>query len=149
MPDSMDKIHRVNALANDLDGIYHQAAQKLGVSDSVLIVLYSIHEMGTPCRLYDICARSCLNKQTINSAMRKLEQEGILYLEPDTGKTKRVCLTEKGQVFVRQTAGRLYEAECNAFRNWSEEEFAQYLALMAKYNGCIRREIEFMTERKP
>lgn len=147
MPGEEEKVHQVNSLAGELEAIYHQAAWKLGLSDSVLMVLYGIHDLGDKCKLYDICMTSSLNKQTINSAIRKLEQEEILYLEQETGRTKRVCLTEKGRGLLQQTAGRLYEAERNALRDWPEEEFAQYLALMRKYNRCIRTEIEKMEER--
>ena len=39
-----DMMHRVNCLASDLDSLYHQAALKLGLSDSVLFVLYLVYE---------------------------------------------------------------------------------------------------------
>lgn len=94
--------------------------------------------------LYDICNESGISKQTINSAIRKLESDEILYLEQDKGKTKRVCLTEKGKVYVTQTAARLVEAECNAFSDWTEEEVNLYLRLIEKYNASFRVEIEKM-----
>lgn len=147
MPGNEEKVHQVNSLSGELEAIYHQAAWKLGLSDSVLNILYGIHDLGDKCKLSDVCMVSGLNKQTVNSAIRKLEQEEILYLEQETGRTKRVCLTEKGRSLLSQTAGKLYEAECNAFRDWPEEEFEQYLALMRKYNRCIRAEIEKMEER--
>ena len=142
-----DKIQRVNCLSNDLDMLYHQAARKLSVSDSVLCVLYMIYEKGDGCLLYDICNESGISKQTINSAIRKLENEGILYLEQDKGKTKRICLTEKGKHHITQTAARLYEAECNAFDDWTEEEFELYLGLMKKYIDSLRTQIEKMEGR--
>lgn len=140
--DCYDKVHKVNCLSHDMDALYHQAARKLGVSDSVLCILYMIYEKGDGCLLYDICTQSGISKQTINSAIRKLEQDAILFLEQDKGKTKRVRLTEKGKEFVKQTATRLVEAECNAFREWKDEEFELYLKLMRKYNTAFRVEIE-------
>lgn len=144
--DCRDRVHRVNCLANDLEALYHQAALKLGLSDSVMFVLYMIHDMGDGCRLQDICTQSGISKQTINSALRKLEKEEILYLTPDGGKAKRVHLTEKGRMLMEKTVARLYRAECAAFGEWSEAEISQYLALMEKYNNAIRREIEKMEE---
>lgn len=139
-----EKIQRVNCLSNDLESIYHQAARKLGVSDSVLCVLYMIHEKGDHCLLYDICSGSGISKQTINSALRKLENDEILYLEQDKGKAKRVCLTEKGKAYVAQTAARLFEAECNAFNDWTDDEVDLYLRLIEKYNVSFREQIEKM-----
>lgn len=137
-----DKVKRINCLSNELDMLYHQAARKLGVSDSVLCILYMIYEKGDRCLLHDICTESGLSKQTINSSLRKLEQEQILFLEQDTGKKKRICLTEKGKPYVDQTAACLYEAECSAFADWTEEEFTQYLAFMKKYMDAFHLQIE-------
>lgn len=140
-------LHRINCLSNDLDSLYHQAARKLGVADSVLIVSYMIYEKGDGCLLYDVCSESGLSKQTINSAIRKMEQDGVLYLEQGKGKTKRIRLTEQGREFVWQIANRIQEAECNTFQGWTEEEVAMHLKLMEKYNNAFRREIEKMEGR--
>lgn len=137
-----DKIHRVNCLTNDLNALYHQAALKFGISDSALFVLYMIHNKGDNCLLYDICNESGMSKQTINSALRKLESDGILYLEQDIGRAKRVCLTEKGKTYVLQTGARLFNAECHAFDDWTDEEVEQYLKLIEKYNTSFGVQIE-------
>lgn len=139
-----DKVQRVNCLTNDLDALYHQAARKMGISDSVLIVLYMIHEKGDGCLLYEICKGSGISKQTINSALRKLEADDILYLKQDKGKTKRVYLTGKGKAYMLQTAGRLLEAESDAFHDWTKEELEMYLKLLEKYNCSFREQIEKM-----
>lgn len=137
-----ERIHRVNCLSNELDAIYHQAARKLGISDSVMLVLYMLYERGGTSPLLEICAESGTSKQTINSALRKLEKEEILYLEQEGRKTKRVCLTEKGKLYVNQTAARLFQAECSAFDDWTDEEVKQYLTLMEKYNESLRKQVE-------
>lgn len=137
-----DRVHRVNCLSNDLDALYHRVARSFGLADSILIVAYMIHEKGDGCLLYDICSTSGLSKQTVNSAIRSLENDGVLFLEQDRGKTKRVRLTKAGRDFIERTAGRLFEAECDAFKNWSNEEFETYLRLMAKYNDTFKTEVE-------
>lgn len=145
--DLQDFVHRINCLSNDMDALYHLAARKLGVSDSVLIVAYMIHEKGDGCLLYDVCTDSGLSKQTINSAIRKLEADHVLYLEQDKGNTKRIRLTETGRQFVDQTASRLFDAECRAFASWEDEEFEMYLKLMEKYNHSFRAQLETMEGR--
>lgn len=138
------KIHRINCLCSDLNTLYHQAALKLGISDSALIVLYMLHYKGDGCLLYDICRESGISKQTINSTLRKLEADGILYLQNDKGRTKRVRLTEKGKEYVAQTGARLFEAECRSFDDWTEDEIDLYLKLMEKYNRSFDAQIEKM-----
>lgn len=144
MCNGYEKLRRINCLANEMDMLYHQAARKLGVSDSVLCVLYMIHEQGDGCLLRSICSDSGISKQTINSALRNLERDGILYLEQDKGKSKRIRLTEKGKDFTAHTAALLYEAERSAFDDWTEEELSQYLYLMKKYNNAFRVQVEKM-----
>ena len=143
MPDKLhDKVHRINCLTEEVDSLYHQAALRLGVSDSVLFVLYMLHINGEKCLLYDTYKESGISKQTINSAVRKLENEGIVYLEKHNGKSKIVCLTEKGKNYVGQTAAKLAEAECQAVSDWSEEEIDMYLQLIMKHDTSLRRQIE-------
>ena len=76
-----DKVNQINCLNEEIDSLYHQAALKLGVSDSVLFVLYMLHTNDGKCLLYDIYKLSGISKQTVNSAIRKLENEETVYLE--------------------------------------------------------------------
>lgn len=136
-----DIIAQINCLTEEVDSLYHQAAVRLGVSDSVLFVLYMLHTNGGQRLLYDIYKLSGISKQTINSAIRKLEQEKLIYLEKYNGKAKLVCLTEHGRVRAEQTAARLFEAERAAFLEWSEEELQTYLTLNKKYNETLKEQI--------
>lgn len=144
-----EQVRRMNCLTNDTEMLYHRAARKLGVSDSVLCVLYVLYEKGSGCLLADICRESGLHKQTINSALRQLEKEAVLYLTPDKGNAKRVFLTEKGQTHVSRTAGRLYEAECRAFADWTEGETAAYMRLAKKYLCALEKQIAAMEPLAP
>ena len=139
-----DQIYRINCLTEDTDSIYHQAALKFGVSDSVLFVLYMLYTHEERCQLYDIYKLSGISKQTINSAIRKLEHDEIVYLEKLNGKSKLVRLTEKGRAYASQTAARLYQAECSAFDDWSAEEITTYLDLLEKHNDSLRRQVNLL-----
>lgn len=139
-----EKVNRINALSNDLDAIYHQASRKLGISDSTLIVLYEIYINNGCCPLNTIIKNNGLSKQTVNSAVRKLEAEGILRLEPYKGKAKLLRLTEKGSEYAEATAGRVFAAECSVFAGWTEKDIDTYLALLEKFNVSLRKEIEQM-----
>ena len=142
MRNCYDQIHRINCLTSDLNALYHQAALRLGLSDSAMLVLYMLHYKGDGCRLYDICRESGASKQTINSALRRLEAEEVLYLENDKGHTKRVRLTEKGKERVADTGARLFEAECRSFDDWTQSEIDLYLKLMEKYNRSFGAQLE-------
>lgn len=133
------ELKRYNYLAGEIDAIYHEISQKLGIADSVAILLYTICDLGEPCPLTKICHSSGISKQTINSALRKLERESIVYLEPDGRKNKIVCLTEKGRALAEQTAGKIIEIENNIFSSWQQKDVEIYLELTERYLHDLRK----------
>lgn len=137
-----EMMYRMNCLAADLDSLYHQAAKKLGVSDSVMIVLYFLYENNGIALLNDIRKTTGISKQTLNSALRKLENERIVSLEQKNGREKLVYLTSQGKEYAKQTAAKLFNAECRVFEGWTLDEIQQYLYFMEKFNHDFRQQIE-------
>lgn len=137
-------INKINYLSSEIEALYHQTSLKLGISDSVSVILYTVYDVGDNCLLSDIYKKSGISKQTVNSAIRGLEADDILYLEQHTGRAKKVVLTDKGKDFAKKTVGKLHEAEVQAFNTWSEEEISTYIHLMEKYTHCFRKQIEKM-----
>ncbi len=137
-----EEIHQINYLTSEMQALYHRVALKLGISDSVCVVLYSIYDAGETCLLSDIYKKSGISKQTVNSAMRNLETEGMLYLVQHTGRAKRVVLTDKGRDYVKETVARLYEAEVRAFDDWTDDEIRDYITGMERYAECLRIQLE-------
>lgn len=135
------EIHRINYLNTEMNALYHQSSLKLGITDSVSVVLYSIYDSGNECLLSDIYKKSGISKQTVNSAIRSLEADGILYLEQHNGRAKKVVLTDKGKDYVRKTVARLYQAEADALDSWTEDEISTYIRLIEKYADCFRQQI--------
>lgn len=137
-----DKIHQINYLSAEMNAMYHKASLKIGLADSILHVLYVIHDYGEGCLLSDIYKGLGISKQTVNSAVRKLEEEGVLYLEQYRGKAKKVVLTEKGKQYVSETAARLYEAEKKAFESWTEDEIDTHIRFMEKYLNSFKEQVQ-------
>jgi DNA-binding MarR family transcriptional regulator len=127
--DTSKALKRCNYLFGEIDRVYHEISLKLGLSDSAMKILYTICDNGSRCLLQNVCRQSGLSKQTVNSALRKLETEGFVYLESVSSKNKRVCLTETGKRLGERTAGRLIEAENAIFASWSREDVEKYLSL--------------------
>lgn len=134
------KLKRYNYLVGEIDATYHELSTKFGLSDSMMRILYTICDNGTDCPLQKICRLTGLSKQTINSALRRLEQEGIVYLEPLSPKSKNVCLTEAGKQLTQQTAGRLHEMENAVFASWPPEDVEKYIALTEAYLHALREQ---------
>ena len=142
--DTSAKIHQINYYVAETDALYHQAAFKIGVADSVMRILYTLYDHGETCLLSDIYKQSGISKQTVNSAIRKLEKDNILYLEAYKARSKRVLLTAKGKDYLSLTAKRLYDAEIAAFEDWTEEEIDIHIRLMAKYTTSLQKQILFL-----
>lgn len=135
------EMRRFNYLISETNAAYHEAALKLGMSDSVMQILYTICNSGDSCQLGEICSLSGISKQTVNSALRKLEAGEIVYLEASGGRKKRVCLTDKGRVLAAGTVVRLMEIENSILESWPKEEVEQYLELTRKYLEALREKM--------
>lgn len=139
---TLERLHHINYLVAETNALYHQASFKLGISDSVMHALYTIYDSKNSCLLSDIYKQSGISKQTVNSAIRKLEKEEILYLEQDTGRGKRIYLTDKGKNYVEKTVARLFTAEYEAFATWTEEEINTHIHLMEKYVDSFQCQVK-------
>lgn len=137
-----EEMKRFNYLAGEIDAAYHEAALKLGLSDSAMMVLYTICNRGEECLLHDIIRLSGLSKQTVNSALRKLEKDDVVYLKTVGGKMKMVCLTGRGKTLVRITVLRVVDIENEIMASWPEEELKIYLRLTQEYLSAFKEKIK-------
>lgn len=135
---------RFNHLLTEIDGAYHEAALKLGLSDSAMQILYTIcdYDAGGSCPLREVCWRTGISKQTINSAIRKLEQQGVLYLEQEGARTKNLCLTQKGKELTERTAMKIIKSENDILQSWPREDVERYLELIEKFLIAFKREVK-------
>ena len=129
----MNEVKHINHLHSEISNVFHDMSAQLGISDSVSIILYTICNFGDSCMLGDIVSMTGIPKQTINSALRKLEKEGILRIETVEKRRKRACLTESGKQLADRTAGRMIRIEEEIFSSWTEEERRLYSGLTRKY----------------
>ena len=136
------KANQYTYLAGEINALYHEAAVKTGVSDSVQNILYVICEKGDRCLQSEISKLTGISRQTINSAIHKLEKEGIITLEQGKGRNTIVCLTVEGKAFARQKIYPLFEIENKIWEDWTEEEQQQYLLLTQKYRDGLKKYME-------
>ena len=136
------QLHQINTLLAEIDAAYHQAAVRLHIADSALAVLYILRDAGDGCPLRTVYRQYGMSKQTVNSALRKLEEDGCLFLEPGPGRSKTLHLTATGKQRVAGTAGRLQAAERRVFERWTPEDRAAYVRLLKKYRTDFQQELQ-------
>ena len=140
-------IRRYNHLEGEINAVYHRISLKLGLSDSAAIILYTICNSGDACPLRDICRLSGLSKQTVNSAMKKLENDGYIRLfNTNDRRSKQVSLTPKGMALAENTVDRIIEKETDALAGMAADEKETFLQLYQKYNNLLNTKMQTLTD---
>lgn len=124
-----------NQAYKELDDIYHNYAKAYGLSDAALWILYSLWECKGEYSQRELCADWYYSPQTVNSALKGLERQGILKLElaPGSKKKKNVLFTAKGREWAEKIIAPLAQAEKSAFAELTQQERLALLALTEKY----------------
>ena len=133
------KTQQYTYLAGEINALYHEAAIKAGISDSIQNILYVIYEKGGNCLQSEISKLTGISRQTINSAIRKLEKEDIVYLKQGKGRNTIVCFSEKGEKYASQKIKPLFEIENKIWQEWTPEEQQEYLRLTEKYRDALKK----------
>lgn len=128
----------LDRLNKQTDDLYHAIALKAGISDTAFMVLYYIRELGDGCLQKDICNRCFLSKQTIHSAVRKLEKSELLRSHAGKGRDRHLFLTENGEAFVREKVVPVFWAENRAFAVLTPQEQKELVRLNQKYLDQLR-----------
>ena len=130
-----------NDLHSEMSAAYHEAARKMGLSESAMIILYTICQVGEPCPLTTVYRLSGTSKQTISSSLHRLTEDGLV-LPKSQGRRKLLTLTPSGAALASRTVLRLIAIEEEIFREWSPEERGIYLKLTRQYLDSLKRRIE-------
>ena len=139
------QLRRFNLLISEMNAAYHEAALRLGLSDSAMMILYTVCMEGDSCPLSEITRLSGLSKQTIHSALRGLEAQGMASTRTLDGRRKQVCLTEQGRELARRTVWRVIGVENAIFESWSAQEQEQYLSLTKRYLEAFREGVRALS----
>ena len=128
-------------LSKELSDLYHALAREAGLSDSALDILYALCVLGDGCLQRDVCELSFTSKQTIHSSIRKLEREGLLYLQPGRGRDMHIRLTEEGRQLVRARIQPIRDIERRAMEALTPEEQRAFLHLTRNYLSSFRSQV--------
>ncbi len=137
-----ENLQQFNYLQNEIMELYHEASVRLGVSDSVMCILYMLYENGEYCLQSKIYKQSGISRQTINSAIKKMEKDGIVYLKQGTGRNTVVHLTEVGKQFAVEKVAPIYQIETEIYNEWTTKELLMYLELTKRYRDQFKEKIK-------
>ena len=129
--------------------VYYKLASYYGLTETMFDILYFVRENEDCTTQAQICNNLYLRKQTVNTALKKLEKEDYIYLEKNAGnrKNKTIHFTEKGNELVKNTVDHVFEVERRAFERLSEEEKNGVLYYGLKHVNVLAEETDqFLAE---
>lgn len=142
-----------NRLYKEMDELYHDYAKGHGLSDSAFWMLYSLVERmllkkeGAYTQK-ELCDDWSFSRQTINSALKSLEKQGIIMLAAIEGnrKNKEIVLTEQGKEIVNRSIIPLMGAERAAFGRLGDSDRDKFLQLTQKHMNLLKEEVGMLEE---
>lgn len=133
------EFERLNSQINEL---YYEIAVSQGLSESAYAILEAILTIGDGCTQTEIFRYSGLNKQTVNSSVKRLKQDGWITFQPGNGRELKIFLTERGERLVTEKILPIEQAESSVFDEMTEQEQAEILRLVNKYLSSYRDKVK-------
>lgn len=138
----MDYVKRYKELYWEADGLFNQIMECSKMPGSEAMTLFCLMEgLNTQSA---ICKKLYMPKQTIHSAIKKLESQGLVVLadEKAKDKTKQIFITDKGKSVYMQNVHPLDAAENTAFAMLDVSEQEELIRITSKYNGFLKNVTE-------
>ena len=138
----MEKYEQYQAIRRKTDDEWNVAVNRFGMAKGQIMIIWTLYDFGRPCTQKEICNDWLVNKQTVNSAAKKLAEEGIIDIapSPENSREKLLVFTEKGKFLAMRTVRKLIEAERNAFNALSEDEQNETIRITQKYYEILKKE---------
>lgn len=130
-----------NRIYKELNDVYRDMANRLGLSESAFDILYGICELGDGCLQRDICQSSCIPKQTVNSSIHKMEEQGYLVRVQGRGRSMHIHLTESGRKLMEEKIYPVIKGENEVMKAFSEEEQKKFLELTEKHVSLLKDQV--------
>ena len=138
----MEKYEQYQAIRRKTDDEWDGAINRFGMAKGQLMIIWTLYDFKRPCTQKEICDDWYESKQTINSAAKKLVEEGYIDIapSPENSREKLLVFTEKGKFLAMRTVGKLIFAEKSAFAKLSSEEQEAAIDLGEKFHGYLKEE---------
>lgn len=133
----------LDLLYNEVDKLYHSYARGCGLSDCAYWMLYDLERAGGSLPLGRLSSSWSYSKQTINSALKMLQERGLVALSFVEGSRKSKCasLTDSGRAFSAKRIVPAIEAERRAFDSLAPDEQADLIRLVRCYADALEQQI--------
>lgn len=136
-------LSQFNSALKENDDIYRGLSKFYGLSECAFWILYTLRVSETPVTQSDICGVMFQPKQTVNSALKKLENEGYINLNSAANRRfKEIVLTKTGITLAQNTVDNVIHAEIEALSTMSSEEFTNFMQLFGKFTKTLKHQMD-------
>ena len=144
-----ERLSEYNSIMKETDEIYREAAKAIGLSDCAFWILYVLREDCGAVTQSQICRTLYQAKQTVNSALKKMQQSGYIELcSSGDRRSKRIQLTEKGMLLAEKTVDKVIAAEHGALSEMTDAEQEAFIGLLRKYTFFLQKHMQELTEKQ-
>lgn len=130
-----------NEILGRIDGLYHEAAVKLKLSDSEMNILYTMQSFPEGCNQSAIYKGTGLTKSTVNTALKKMQKNNIIEISPGDGRNTWVSVTSKGHKLIKNTVGKVREIENEIYDSWAKSQQDTFMQLISDYAEKLKDKI--------
>ena len=136
-----DAAKEISRLSREMEQLYHELSLKTGLSDSAFLIFYALAELGDGCLQTQIADEYCVSRQTINTSVKRLVQQGFLSLSPGRGRDMHLHLTATGHAVMEEKLAPVFSLEESVLACMPEAQRAQLLHLLGCYVQLYRRHV--------
>ena len=139
MPTDIQKFWGIWGQAN---GLYSSWAASKNINYYLLLVLYTLEGQKAMTQK-KICICTGLTKQTVNSVIRSLKEDGYVDLAPgiEDRREKQVTLTDKGIAYSNELVTPLRELEHRVFQVMGSDRVQQMADNIALFKTLLEKEM--------
>lgn len=134
---------KYSEISNRYNALYRNVAAHFGFSDCQFKILYSLYINQSATTQNRLADDFCLSKQTVNSAVMKLADRGLVELNKgtDARNSKHVSLTDRGMERCRNCIEPLIKSENTAIGKIDDEKLQEFLELFELQYIMFEKEI--------
>ena len=135
-----EELRRYYATWREMSLVYEGWAKEQGLSVNMVWVLYALCEEGTVHTQKEIAQQWLLPKQTVNTILKDLAQQGWVTAQPlpEDRRNKRIDLTPEGRRFAEGIVGSLQERELHVLEQLGPAGIAALNDGMARFAALFR-----------
>ena len=144
MTDPAKWLEEFNRIMKENDNLYRNAAKTLGLTDCTFWILYALREENSVLTQSEICNLMYQPKQTVNSALKKMELEGYINLRSHNNRrSKQIHLNNKGIALAEKTVDKMIAVEQEAL---SDSEREIFISLFQKYTKLLKSKMQTLND---